>query len=340
MDGSTAESLLAFAEEVSPGIIGPVARTSLERLEARSGDLLTAIGWFVEAGRTDEALRLANALYRFWITTQRFQEGAVCFDRVLGAPGGDELLHGRAFLNAGFMPFWMGDDARASELFGEALTTGRRLGDASLTSQALGGLARVALRTDVADARRLAREALAVSDAAGDEPGRSNALHLLGVGAQIAGDLLEARDWMTQRLALVRAQHNEFLIASEAANLSMVERQLGNLETAEALARETLEIEERTGDQFTRPFAIAGLAAIATERGDHERAAVLVGSAEAIMEAQHMAWPPDERPHYERMLAELPTAMGRAEFARARAVGQSMAPDEVTAFALEGSPAE
>ena len=62
----------------------------------------------------------------------------------------------------------------------------------------------MALRTDVAEGRRLAGEALAVSDAADDEPGRSNALHLLGVGAQIAGDLLEARDWMTQRLALVR----------------------------------------------------------------------------------------------------------------------------------------
>ena len=87
-----------------------------------------------------------------------------------------------------------------------------------------------------------------MSDAAGDEPGRSNALHLLGVGAQIAGDLIEAREWMTQRLALVRATGNEFLISSEAANLSMVERQLGDLDAAEALEREALEIERRTGE--------------------------------------------------------------------------------------------
>ena len=216
------------------------------------------------------------------------------------------------------MPFWMGDDERASELFSQALEIGRRLGDAPLTSQALGGLARVALRTDVAEGRRLAREALAVSDGADDEPGRSNALHLLGVGAQMAGDLLEARDWMTQRLALVRATGNQFLIASEACNLSMVERQLGDLDSADALPREALEIERRTGDQFTTPFAISGLAAIATERGDFERAATLVGAAEAILEAQHMAWPPDERPHYERLLATLPEAMGSDAFEQAR----------------------
>ena len=73
-----------------------------------------------------------------------------------------------------------------------------------MISQALGGLARVALRRDVDEGRRLGGEALAVSEAAGDEAGRSNALHLLGVGAQIAGDLEEARDWMARRLALVR----------------------------------------------------------------------------------------------------------------------------------------
>jgi tetratricopeptide (TPR) repeat protein len=252
MDTRAAESLLDLAEQASAGITGPNAKGSLEQIEERSDDLLTAMAWFVDAGRTDEALRLANALYRFWINKQRFAEGAVWFDRVLGSPGGDELLRGRALLNAGFMPFWMGDDERAAERFGQALESGRRLGDAPLTSQALGGLARVALRTDVAEGRRLAHEALAVSERAQDEPGRSNALHLLGVGAQIAGDLLEAREWMTQRLALVRATGNEFLVASEAANLSMVERQLGKLGAAEALAREALEIEERTGNQCGR----------------------------------------------------------------------------------------
>ena len=339
MDASSAVSFLARAEEAAPGFIGPDARASLAQITDAFDDLLAAIQWFVDAGRTDEALRLANALYRFWITQQRFAEGALWFDRALASPGGDEQLRGRALLNAGFMPFWMGDDARASELFGQALDAGRRLADPALTSQALGGLARVALRSDVAEARRLAREALAVSDAAGDEAGRSNALHLLGVGAQIAGDLIEARDWMTQRLALVRATGNEFLIASEACNLSMVERQLGNLTRAEALAREALEIERRTGDRFTMPFAFSGLAAIATERGETERAATLVGAAEAIMEAQQMAWPPDERPHYERLLAQLPGMMGTAEFARARTTGHALATEDAVAFALGATAA-
>jgi hypothetical protein len=66
------------------------------------------------------------------------------------------------------MPFWTGDDSRAGALFEDALAVGRDLGDAALTSGALGGLARVALRTDVAKGRRLAHEALEISYAAGD----------------------------------------------------------------------------------------------------------------------------------------------------------------------------
>ena len=57
--------------------------------------------WFLEAGRIDEALRVANALYRFWITKQRFAEGAAAFGRVLATPGGDDLLRGKAALYAG-----------------------------------------------------------------------------------------------------------------------------------------------------------------------------------------------------------------------------------------------
>ena len=114
----------------------------------------------------------------------------------------------------------------------------------------------------------------------------------------------------------------------------MVERQLGDLDAAEALAREALEISRRIGDQFVAPFALSGLAAIAVERGQFERAATLVGAAETIMEAQQMAWPPDERPHYERLLADLPTAMGPDGFQAARNHGHSITQREAIDLAL------
>jgi non-specific serine/threonine protein kinase len=338
VDESSALSLLGIAEAAAPELTWPDSKRTIERLETRTDDLGSAISWFVDAGRPDEALRLANALYRFWNTTRRFADGDRWLGAVLASDEGDEGLRGRAHLYAGFMSFWMGDDERARERFERALDVGRAVGDPPLVSQALGGLSRVALRTDVPLGRKLAREALDVSTTAGDENGRSNALHLLGVGAQIAGDLVEARDWMTQRLALVRPTGNEFLIASEACNLSMVERQLGDLDAAEALAQEALEIERRAGTSFTTPFAFSGLGAIAVERGHLERAATLIGAAEAAMEATAMAWPPDERPHYERTLATLDADMDAGTFERSRAAGHAMPIAEAVDYALAGAP--
>ena len=46
---------------------------------------------------------------------------------------------------------------------------------------------------------------------------------------------------MTRRLELARENGDEFIVWVESSNLSMVERQLGNLDRAEALSREALQ---------------------------------------------------------------------------------------------------
>jgi hypothetical protein len=150
----------------------------------------------------------------------------------------------------------------------------------------------------------------------------------------MAGDFDEARDLMSRRIALARETGNLATVSSEAGNLSMVERQLGNLAAAEALAGEALEIDHRRGDHWAMPYKVSGLAAVATDRGDWDRAATLIGAAEAMMEREGADWPPDERPHYERMLDRLPKAMGPADFERVRAAGHAMPTDEAVAFAL------
>jgi tetratricopeptide (TPR) repeat protein len=150
----------------------------------------------------------------------------------------------------------------------------------------------------------------------------------------MAGDLLEARELMTERLALMRELENYAGISSEAGNLSMVERQLGSLEGADALAREALEIDYRRGDDLPMPWKLNGLAAVATERGEFERAATLIGAADAMIQAQGAAWPPDEWPHYERTVATLTDAMGSAAFGQARTAGRAMSSRDAVDFAL------
>jgi tetratricopeptide (TPR) repeat protein len=338
VDAQGAESLLTFAEQAGPGLRGLNANALFEELEGKYADLLAAIQWFLDAGRTDEALRLATALAPVWMARKRLDEGNAWFDKVLAADGGGDLVRGNAYFQAGLLAFWPGDDQRASELHGQALAIGRRTGDPTVTALALTGLARIALRSgnaaDIKEARWLCREAMTITEGTDDKLGRGNAMHVLGVAAQMAGDFEEAREMMSKRIALARETGNLATVSSEAGNLSMVERQLGNLDDAEALAREALEIDFRRGDSWAMPYKVSGIAAVWTERGDFERAATLVGAAEAMMEREHAEWPPDERPHYERMLTRIPRALGEDEWERVRAIGRAMPNEETVAFAL------
>jgi tetratricopeptide (TPR) repeat protein len=249
-------------------------------------------------------------------------------------PNGDDNNRGRALFDAGYLVFWKGDYDQSSSLLHDALQIGRHIGNPTLTALALVGLARIALRSNVSEARRLCREALAATEGTDDRDGRSSALHVLAVAAQMAGDLQEASDLMRQRIDLGRATGNLATIAIESNNLSMVERQLGNLEEAEALARSALDVSSRRGDSLAIAWNLNGLAACAALLGHSQRGAMLVGAADAAMESAGGAWPPDELVHYNRTVSILKEALGLTSFEENRAAGQAMTTAEAIGLAL------
>lgn len=142
---------------------------------------------------------------------------------------------------------------------------------------------------------------------------------------------------MTERMALARELGQYGGIAAEAANLAMVEHQLGNLDQADALARQALEIASQRDDEWMFPYLLSRLAAVAVDRGDPERAATLIGAAEAMMTAQGAAWPPNERPHYEQTITTLSGVMGAADFEKARLDGSKLPAHEAVKAALAAS---
>src|SRR4029079_16134067 len=75
VDAGSAESLLGFAEGAGPGLRGLSAHALFEELEAKDADLLAALQWFLDSGRTDEALLLAIALAPVWMARKRLDEG-------------------------------------------------------------------------------------------------------------------------------------------------------------------------------------------------------------------------------------------------------------------------
>jgi len=340
VDADDAKSQLSFVEDAAPRLRGLESRAVLEQLDQRYPALQVAMQWFIDQRRPNESLRFASSLVGFWMATKRLGEGSAWLEKVLALPGGEDAHRGQALFDAGYLAFWSGDDGRSSSLQGQALELGRRTNHPTVTALSLVGLARIALRTDVEAARRLCREALTVTEGTADHVGRSHAMHVLAVAAQMVGDLPEARDRMRQRIALARETGNLATISIECNNLSMVERQLGNLDAAEALAREALDISHRRGDHLAVPWNLNGLAAAAACRGEFERSATLIGAADATLEAAGGAWPPDELAHYQVTVATLGKAMEPPELEAARAAGRSMTMLEAVRFALRAESTE
>jgi tetratricopeptide (TPR) repeat protein len=334
MNGETAESLVTLAEEARTALPGLDGKAALSRFEDRRVDLLEALEWLVEHRRPDQVFRLASALVPFWMATKRIAEGDEWFERVLALPGGDGARRARALFDHGYLIFWAGQYERSAALQDQALVLARRVNDPTVISLVLGGLARIALRTDVEAAKRLLREAIAVTEGTSDRIGRSAAMHVLAVAAQMSGEFEEARRLMSERIAIAREQGNYATIAVESGNLSMVERQLGNLDAAEALSREAVDIVHRRGDQLAVAWMINGLAAVTAARGDIQRAASLLGVADATLERAGGEWPPDEQIQHDETVSVVTARIGSQALDSARVRGAAMSTDEGVGFAL------
>jgi len=333
MEETEALAILELARNASRALRTQDAPATMARLEQQLAALEMAFDWFLDRDRSDEVTELATSLAGFWTASGRLDTGSEWLARSLSS-GPSELVRPAALFESGLLAFWQGDDDSARRLHQESLDTARRIGDRTGTALALSGLARVALRDGTEEARRLGLEALEAVKGTGDSIGTSNALHVLGVAAQMAGDLEEARGYMSKRLKLARELGELSSVASEAGNLSVVERQLGNLDRARELADESLRISVTRRDEWIVPYNLNGLAAIALENEDLDRAATLLGAAEAIMERQGASWPPDERPHFEATRDGLVESMQDEAFASNWAAGGRMTPDEAVNYAL------
>lgn len=334
MNETEAEQVLRLAEDAGAQLGGLDAKPAVGRLESCHRELGDAFSWFLDHARVGEGLRMALALADFWQSTGRITQGRELFGRALGGYRAEDALRAEALFQAGLLAFWQGDDEASRGLHQQSLDLSRRLGNPTGTALALTGLARIELRSDLDRARELSQEAFDTVAGCDEQRGRSNALHLLGVTAQMKGELEEARGWMTERLELARQMGAYRAAAGEAGNLSVVERQLGNLPRARELACEGLALASRRGDDWMIPYCLNDLAGIAVAQGEHTRAATLLSAAERMVAEQGAAWPADEAPHFERSQAAAAHALTPAEFEAAWSRGQAMPGSDAVDLAL------
>jgi predicted ATPase/class 3 adenylate cyclase len=329
---------VTLAEGAEPELTGPEQVPWLERLELEHANLRAALAWSVSRRNADMSLRLAGALWRFWLEHGHLDEGRRLAEQALSL-GGDDSCRAKGLRATGALAMWQSDLVAARAHHEEGFDLARRLGDERGVASSLSHLGIVAWRSaDLAGAERLLQESLALRRELGDREGVGYSLGNLGLVAQARGDFAAARRFLEESLAIDRERGHRLGAAGSLTYLGELARAEGDLDRAEALHREGLTLQRELGQKETLPLSLEGLAAVAAARGQPERAARLFGASSSLRAAIGLPVPPPARAGYDRDVTLARAGVGEEAFARAWEQGRDMTLAGAISYALGKEP--
>jgi tetratricopeptide (TPR) repeat protein len=284
---------LVLSEAAEPELWGRQQEEWLDRLEADHDNLRAALAWSLQevrvanevlnksSGPTDDSstrrvigLRLAGALWWFWVVHAHLSEGRTWLASALSQATGPSVARARALLGAGYLADSQGDYAAAHALFEESLATASVLGDQRGRAYALIYLALVMLSQQGSHAHVLAllEEGLALSKTLGEKRVVAYALFGLGRLAYYEQDYQRATQFYVESLALYQELGSIEYISLLLGQLGMIALAQGDYTRATELFKEDLAMCQRLRNNRSVAWVLYHLGTIALDQGDHTRA--------------------------------------------------------------------
>ncbi|MCQ4118317.1 protein kinase domain-containing protein [Rhodococcus tibetensis] len=325
--------------------IGPQQLEWIARLEREQSNLREAMEFCLsEAPETgaEAGLRIAAALFPFWLSRGMFREGRHWLDRALvHNPEQPTASRVGALYAASVFAGVQGDLPASRALVEEAQ---------ALTPQITDPLARARITHadgllglvsgDLPHACTRMEEALGVFGARGDLSSRVWMLMMLGLVYELQGDVPRAVGCHQQVLDITES-HGESVYRSYSLwALGVAVLQQGDRGQAEELLEQCLRLTRLVDDPFTAAMTLEALAWIAGTEDGARRAAILMGAAEALGRAlgSSSVLFPTLLVRHEDCERLTRTALGERAFEAARREGALLGFEEAVAYALGEGP--
>jgi len=270
---------LALAEEAQGELFKSSQGTWIRRLEREYENIRTALEWST-ATRPNDGLRLAVALYDFWVRKARYNEVLEWLQRSLAASSDRSGVRATGLTALGAMVRSRGDHELARQLMTEAMQLANEIGDLTAKAWAAEKLAMVLEDEGSPDAIPLFEESVALGRKA--NPLRLlSALNNLGLALHRRGDRSGApRSLLAEGLMLARERGDHWAIASILDGIAQVALDTADLEAARLHWNESLRVAFREGYQYFVPSIFEGVAKLSLVEGQPDRALRLLGAAE------------------------------------------------------------
>lgn len=327
---------LELAERVEPELTGDKQASWFAALAGEHDNFRSALDYLVTARESELLLRLAIAISRYWYVRGHLTEARTWLRQSL-AEGGDQApaLRRRALTAAASIALLQGDYVAATALAEDSLAVARTAGKPPYVANALSNLGAIVLAAgDHKRAAVLLEEAVALAREVGDERISALAINNLGDLALTVGDYERADPLFEESLSLLRARGDSANVARSLFNLGAVALQLGRLEDAGVRFRESVSLARATGDKEDLAWCLEGFAGLAAAHGLGPDAALLLGSADAMLTEMGADFKPFERQLHASTKARARTLCGADAFAAATAKGASLSLEEALDSAL------
>jgi non-specific serine/threonine protein kinase len=327
---------LALAETAEPDLLTGQAQTTwLPRLDAELDNLRAALAWFNAEGRHTDILRLLSATMEYWTDRPYHDEVRRWLEPSLGAASdAPAIVRAAALELAVYMSSFLSDAPAAVAFAEEELSIARTLNDPFALGRAHLAMGEAwATSNDVARAEDAYAKGVPLFRAAGATVWMAVTLSELGDSRSVRGDVVGAVPVLDEALALHRQTGFLWGIATTLGQRAHAARAQGDQALAARLFAESVSTAQEIGTKRTVLGAVAGLAGVALDLQQPQRAARLLAAVESERESSG-AGRIAHRPQTERITAEVRAQLGEPAFAAAWTAGRSMPFDDAMADAL------
>jgi len=326
-----ADWCLGMAEGSILATFLPGGERELRQLEVEHANLRAALDWLDRWGDRDRLLRLASALGQFWFAYGHLDEGRRWLERVLGEPMGTApLARARARVCLSQLRYVQGERAGGENFLAEDKAVLREHGDAVALIGVLVWQGWIAIhRGDHDEAEDVLEEALGLTEAVPDPAVAASAagrvLANLGVAAHQRGNLGTALARHERALRSHRELGDVIGVIHSLRDLGDVARDQADYAGSVDAYRECLTLLGDRADPLVVGDALIGAALAAAAWGQPERAARLLGAAEATRERYRVGVDlPTDRAARERATAAVGAALGEEVLRGAWSAGREL----------------